>query len=101
VLEAQDRLGGRILTYRGFAGAMYGEFGAMRFPAQHHLVRHLITERFKLETKPFPMEADNLVFLQGKSVRNSEFDSTKFDFSSATMSARRRRRRSFATPSGP
>jgi monoamine oxidase len=80
LLEAQDRLGGRILTYRGFAGAMYGEFGAMRFPAQHVLVRHLIAERFKLETKPFPMEADNLVFLQGKSVRNSEFDSTDFDF---------------------
>ena len=39
LLEAQDRLGGRILTYRGFAGAMYGEFGAMRFPAQHALVR--------------------------------------------------------------
>jgi hypothetical protein len=59
---------------------MYGEFGAVRFPAQHDLVRHLIAERFKLKKKPFPMEADKLVFLQGKSVRNSEFDSTDFDF---------------------
>jgi monoamine oxidase len=37
LLEARNRLGGRIHTYRGFAGAMYGEFGAMRFPRQHHL----------------------------------------------------------------
>ncbi len=35
ILEAHKRLGGRILTYRGFAGKMYGEFGAMRFPQQH------------------------------------------------------------------
>jgi len=80
LLEAQSRLGGRVLTHRGFAGAMYGEFGAMRFPCQHKLVHHLITERFKLDTKPFPMEADNLIYLQGHAVRNSEFASGAFDF---------------------
>jgi monoamine oxidase len=32
LLEAHNRLGGRIYTYRGFAGGMYGEFGAMRYP---------------------------------------------------------------------
>src|SRR5690349_9138653 len=42
ILEGQNRLGGRILTYRGFAGDMYGEFGAMRFPLQHPMVRWLI-----------------------------------------------------------
>src|SRR5215204_2226896 len=55
ILEARNRLGGRIHTYRGFAGSMYGEFGAMRFPRQHPLGQHLIHERFGLATTPFPM----------------------------------------------
>lgn len=58
VLEARNRLGGRTYTYRGFAGAMYGEFGAMRFPRQHQLGQHLIHERFKLPTKPFGISHD-------------------------------------------
>ena len=52
-LEARNRLGGRIYTYRGFAGGMYGEFGAMRFPRQHRLGQQLIHERFRLPTTPF------------------------------------------------
>jgi monoamine oxidase len=48
ILEGQNRLGGRILTYRGFAGNMYGEFGAMRFPLQHPMVSWLIHDKFKL-----------------------------------------------------
>jgi monoamine oxidase len=81
ILEARNRLGGRIYTYRGFAGRMYGEFGAMRFPRQHRLAQHLIHERFGLETKPFGMEdQDTFLFLQGKAVRRSEFTSTSFDF---------------------
>jgi monoamine oxidase len=80
ILEAQSRLGGRILTHREFAGTMYGEFGAMRFPLGHVLVQHLIQERFKLATKPFPMDADNFIYLQGQSVRSSEFTSGAFDF---------------------
>jgi monoamine oxidase len=31
ILEARNRLGGRIYTYRGFAGKMYGEFAAMAY----------------------------------------------------------------------
>jgi monoamine oxidase len=81
ILEARNRLGGRIYTYRGFAGRMYGEFGAMRFPRQHLLAQHLIHERFALGTKPFGMEdQDTFLFLQGKAVRRSEFTSTSFDF---------------------
>jgi monoamine oxidase len=81
ILEARNRLGGRIYTYRGFAGAMYGEFGAMRFPRQHRLAQHLIHERFKLPTKPFGMEdQDTFVYLQGKAVRRSDFTATSFDF---------------------
>lgn len=81
ILEGQNRLGGRILTYRGFAGDMYGEFGAMRFPQQHPMVRWLIQDKFKLDTRPFPMyDKDTFIYLQGKGVRRSEFRSDMFDF---------------------
>jgi monoamine oxidase len=80
ILEARNRLGGRIYTYRGFAGRMYGEFGAMRFPRQHPLGQHLIHERFRLPTKPFGMDdQDTFVYLAGKAVRRSEFGATSFD----------------------
>ncbi|HUQ43779.1 MAG TPA: NAD(P)/FAD-dependent oxidoreductase [Candidatus Limnocylindria bacterium] len=80
LLEARNRLGGRVHTYRGFAGAMYGEFGAMRFPRQHHLAQQLIHERFGLATKPFGMEdQDTFIYLHGKGVRRSEFDANTFD----------------------
>lgn len=81
ILEGQNRLGGRILTHRGFAGDMYGEFGAMRFPEQHPLVQYLIRDKFKLETKPFPMyDEDTFVYLQGKGVRRGEFSADRFNF---------------------
>ena len=60
ILEARNRLGGRINTYRGFAGRMYGELGAMRFPRQHHLGQHLIHDRFRLATHAFGMEDDRI-----------------------------------------
>lgn len=79
ILEARNRLGGRIFTYRGFAGKMYGEFGAMRFPRQHHLAQHLIRERFNLPTKPFGMDdQDTFIYLHGKAVRRSEFTTDSF-----------------------
>src|SRR2546429_544515 len=79
ILEGQNRLGGRILTYRGFAGDMYGEFGAMRFPLQHPMVRWLIQDKFKLDTQPFPMyDEDSFIYLQGKGVRRSEFRADMF-----------------------
>ena len=81
ILEARNRLGGRIYTYRGFAGRMYGEFGAMRFPRQHRLGQHLIHERFGLATTPFGMEdPDTFVHLNGKRVRRSEVTLDSFDF---------------------
>jgi len=81
ILEARNRLGGRVYTYRGFAGGMYGEFGAMRFPAQHRLGQYLINERFKLKTTPFPMyDEDTFIHLNGKAVRRSEFDAATFDY---------------------
>ncbi|MET0773838.1 MAG: FAD-dependent oxidoreductase [Candidatus Limnocylindrales bacterium] len=81
ILEARDRLGGRIMTHRGFPAGMYGEVGAMRFPRQHHLGQHLIHDRFGLATRPFPMSDDDTwIHLQGRGVRRSEFGASSFDF---------------------
>jgi monoamine oxidase len=81
ILEAQNRLGGRVFTYHGFPGRMYGEFGAMRFPRQHLLAQHLIQERFKLPTRPFPMfDEDTFIHINGVSLRRSEFHPDKLDF---------------------
>ena len=81
ILEARNRLGGRIYTYRGFAGRMYGEFGAMRFPKQHLLGQHLIHDRFGLATTPFGMDdQDTFVYLNGRGVRRSAFTADSFDF---------------------
>lgn len=77
ILEARNRLGGRIYTYRGFAGGMYGEIGAMRFPRQHPLGQHLIHERFGLATTPFGMEdPDTFIHLHGRTIRRSAFAAT-------------------------
>src|SRR5258706_5983104 len=54
ILEARNRLGGRIYTYRSFAPRLFGELRAMRFLRQHHFVQHLIA-RYKLTTSPFPI----------------------------------------------
>jgi monoamine oxidase len=81
ILEAQNRLGGRVYTYRGFPGRMYGEFGAMRFPQGHHLAQHLIQERFKLPTRPFPMyDADTFIYVNGARLRRSDFHPDKIDY---------------------
>ena len=81
ILEAQNRLGGRVFTYHGFPGKMYGEFGAMRFPRQHKLGQYLIQERFKLATRPFPMvDEDTFVYLNGTGLRRSQFHPGKMNF---------------------
>ncbi len=81
ILEARNRLGGRIFTYRGFPAGMFGEVGAMRFPRQHVLGQHLIHERFNLATQPFPMSDDDTwIYLQRRGVRRSDFTADSFDF---------------------
>ena len=81
LLEARNRLGGRVYTYRGFAGGMYGEMGAMRFPMQHHLAQTLIRDRFGLATTPFPMQDDDtFIHLNGRGVRRKEFRAESFDY---------------------
>ena len=56
VLEAQQRVGGRVLTLREpFASGLWAEAGAMRIPRSHLLTMALI-ERFGLATQPFTMD---------------------------------------------
>jgi monoamine oxidase len=81
VLEAQNRLGGRVFTYHGFPGKMYGEFGAMRFPRQHKLAQHLINERFSLQTRPFPMyDEDTFIYINDVALRRRVFHPDKMKF---------------------
>lgn len=68
VLEADDRIGGRVRTHR-FADGTYGELGAMRIPASHDLPRHY-AKRFNLPLQPFVgNNPEAYCYLKGKKVR--------------------------------
>ncbi len=54
VLEAQNRVGGRITTLRTFAPGLHAEAGAMRIPRAHGLVLDWCT-KLGLELVPFTM----------------------------------------------
>jgi monoamine oxidase len=56
ILEAQTRVGGRVLTVREpFSDGLYAEAGAMRIPRSHQLTLAYV-ERFNLPTTPFTMD---------------------------------------------
>ena len=54
VLEAQNRVGGRVYTLRDFAPGLYAEAGAMRIPRAHDLTL-AYCEAFGLPMRPFVM----------------------------------------------
>ena len=54
VLEAQNRVGGRIRTLRSFAPGLYAEAGGMRIPRAHNLTLEYCS-LFNLELRPFVM----------------------------------------------
>jgi monoamine oxidase len=54
VLEAQNRVGGRVYTLRDFAPGLYAEAGAMRIPRVHDLTL-AYCDLFGLELRPFVM----------------------------------------------
>lgn len=59
ILEAQQRVGGRVFTMREpFAPGLYAEAGAMRIP-RAHLLTLAYVEKFGLETIPFTMNNPN------------------------------------------
>ncbi|XP_040181727.1 L-amino-acid oxidase-like [Rana temporaria] len=61
VLEASNRIGGRVLTYRDPEG-WYGELGPMRIPPSHRLIREFIRQ-FQLQMNPFIISNENNVYL--------------------------------------
>ncbi|KAM5141068.1 L-amino-acid oxidase-like isoform 1-T1 [Mantella aurantiaca] len=61
VLEASNRVGGRVLTYRDPEG-WYGELGPMRLPLSHRLVREFIGQ-FRLQVNPFIVSDDDSLYL--------------------------------------
>lgn len=73
VLEAQGRLGGRILTLREpFAPGLYAEAGAMRLPKAHALTMAYV-EQFGLRPLPFTMSNPRAYYyFNGRRVRAAE-----------------------------
>jgi monoamine oxidase len=73
ILEAQQRVGGRIYTLRDpFTEGLYAEVGAMRIPRAHSLTMAYI-EKFGLPTNDFMMDNPNAYYyMGGKKVRASE-----------------------------
>ena len=76
LLEARQRVGGRVYTMREpFAPGLYGEAGAMRIPLAHKLTLACL-ERFGLDVKPFTTHNPNAYcHLFGKLLRLAEFES--------------------------
>lgn len=72
VLEAQGRVGGRILTLRSFAPGLYAEAGAMRIPRSHELTL-AYCERFGMPMRPFVMgNPRGLVYVGGQRMTADE-----------------------------
>ncbi len=73
ILEAQQRIGGRVYTLRDpFTEGLYAEVGAMRIPRAHSLTMAYI-EKFGLKTNDFTMDNLNAYYyLGGKKMRASE-----------------------------
>jgi monoamine oxidase len=66
ILEAQNRVGGRVYTLRRFAPGLYAEAGAMRIPRVHDLTLGYV-EHFGLGLRPFLMgNPKGLVHVGGK-----------------------------------
>ena len=75
LLEAQQRVGGRIYTMREpFAPGLYAEVGAMRIPRAHRLTLAYV-DKFALPTAEFTMNnADAWCHLFGRKHRFREID---------------------------
>lgn len=73
VLEAQQRLGGRVHTLREpFSEGLYAEVGAMRIPRAHKMTLAYI-EKFGLKTNDFTMDNPQAYYcIGGRKVRAAE-----------------------------
>src|SRR5438552_3632366 len=74
VLEAQNRVGGRVYTLRSFAPGLYAEAGAMRIPRVHDLTLEYCAA-FDLPLRPFVMNNPRgLVYVRGERMTMAEAD---------------------------
>ena len=65
ILEAQQRVGGRVYTLRDpFTEGLYAEVGAMRIPRAHSLTMAYV-EKFGLKTNDFTMDNPNAYYYIG------------------------------------
>jgi len=73
ILEAQQRVGGRVYTLRDpFTEGLYAEVGAMRIPRAHTLTMSYV-EKFGLQTNDFTMDNLNAYYyIGGNKIRASE-----------------------------
>ncbi len=72
ILEAQNRVGGRVYTLRSFAPGLYAEAGAMRIPRVHDLTLKY-WNLFGLSLRPFMMgNPKGLVHVGGKRMTAEE-----------------------------
>ncbi len=91
VLEAQNRVGGRVYTLRKFAPGLYAEAGAMRIPRVHDLTLGYI-EHFGLELRPFVMgNPKGLVHVGGRRMTAEQADLTPDDLGFAVAEHERGR----------
>ena len=79
VIEAQNRVGGRVHTLRTFAPGLYAEAGAMRIPRAHGLTL-AYCEEFGLPLRPFVMgNPKGLVHVRGKRMTVAEANADPSD----------------------
>jgi monoamine oxidase len=87
ILEAQNRVGGRIYTLRTFAPGLYAEAGGMRIPRAHGLTL-AYCEEFGLPLRPFVMgNPRGLVHVRGSRMTleeaNADASQLHFDLAEA------------------
>ncbi|WP_226577903.1 flavin monoamine oxidase family protein [Halobacillus litoralis] len=75
ILEANDRIGGRVYTIRTpFTNGNYIDAGAMRLPTNHSLVYAYI-KKFRLPTQPFiNTRKGDLYLINGRKIYQSDYD---------------------------
>lgn len=93
ILEASDRVGGRVKTLREpFTGDLYAEAGAMRMPSHHKLLMHYLRKSgvelrqfINVDVDPATLGGDteptkrfnSWLYLNGQKVRRHEYEARK------------------------
>ncbi|XP_042368702.1 L-amino-acid oxidase-like [Plectropomus leopardus] len=70
ILEASDRVGGRIETYRNHEEGWYAELGAMRIPSFHHIVLW-IADKLGVKLNDFVMDDPNTFYFVNGVLENT------------------------------